>query len=111
MVANVRAAREHGKHSRPRGLAPPDYPNWNADEGIWYSDDGVPQPSVRERAAQRKRAERERKLLGQLSVLAGGGAHADADGDDEPDDDDDDYGESASRACVLQQTIMTRLRA
>ena len=62
-------------------------------KGIWYSDDGVPQPSVRERAAQRKRAERERKLLGQLSVLAGGGAHADADdGDESDDDDDDDYG-------------------
>ena len=93
MVANVRAAREHGMHSRPRGLAPPDFPNWNAEEGIWYSDDGVPQPTVRERAAQRKRAERERKLLNQLSVLASGGAHADADdGDESDDDDDDDYG-------------------
>ena len=34
MVVNVRAAREHGMHSRPRGPAPPDFPNWNAEEGI-----------------------------------------------------------------------------
>ena len=93
MVANGCTAREHGKHSRPRGCAPRDYPNWNADEGIWYNDNGVPQPSAQERAAEKKRAQREKKLLGQLAVLASGGAHDDADdGDVSDSDDDDDYG-------------------
>jgi len=86
MVANARSARAQSKHSRPYGPAPREYPNWNADEGIWYNDDGIPQPSPQERAAETKRALRQRKLLVQLAVLANGAVRADS--SNESDDDD-----------------------
>ena len=70
MVANARTTREHGQHSRPRGYAPRHYPNWNADEGQWYNDDGAPQPSAQERRAQIVRAQRDARACADALLAA-----------------------------------------